>query len=172
MRLTKHLWTALCSVSLVASYAGGQVSQDTVNKQPGLISFTEPRERDPLLQHAKETYVIFGCAYCHGVDLRTRNGEATDLLHSSLVGQDDNGNLVGNVLRDGIPQTPKLSPMPQFSDLSDAQIGSIVQWIDYARQQGRFKELNDVPAAWGSAAPGKSSFAQAGPSSRRQAGMA
>jgi len=157
-RLTRQPWIALCAIILGASYAGAQVGQDPVNQETGVISFTEPKERDPLLQHAKETYVSFGCAYCHGVDLRTRNGETADLLHSALVGQDDSGNLLGKVLRAGIPQTPKLSPMPQFSDLSDREIDEILLWIHYARQQGRYKELMDAPSAAGSARAGKSYF--------------
>jgi hypothetical protein len=24
---------------------------------------------DPVLQHSKETFVLFGCAYCHGLNL-------------------------------------------------------------------------------------------------------
>jgi mono/diheme cytochrome c family protein len=95
---------------------------------------------DPVLQHSKETFVLFGCAYCHGLDLVSR-GEATDLMHSALVGRDENGNLIGPLLRKGIPQTAKLSPMPQFSDLSDHQIAALVRWIHYARAEGRYKEI-------------------------------
>lgn len=95
---------------------------------------------DPVLQHSKETFVLFGCAYCHGLNLVTR-GEATDLMHSALVGRDQNGNLIGPLLRTGIPQTAKLSPMPQFSDLSDQQIAALVGWIHYARAEGRYKEI-------------------------------
>jgi len=98
---------------------------------------------DPVLQHSKETYVLFGCSYCHGLYLVAR-GEATDLMHSRLVGRDENGNLIAPLLRDGIPQTAKLSPMPQFSDLSERQIADLVRWIHYARQQGRFRELMEV----------------------------
>ena len=79
---------------------------------------------DPVLQHAKETYVIFGCAYCHGVNLEPR-GEATDLLPSRLVGRDTDGKTIAALLKDGIPQTAKLSPMPQFSDLSDQQLNAM-----------------------------------------------
>jgi mono/diheme cytochrome c family protein len=114
---------------------------------------------DPTLQHAKETYVLFGCAYCHGIDLVSR-GEATDLMHSRLVGRDVNGNLIGPLLRAGIPQTAKLSPMPQFSDLSDQQIGALVRWIHYARAQGRFKELVNAKAAPGNGTAGKTYFDQ------------
>ncbi|HLK50717.1 MAG TPA: c-type cytochrome [Bryobacteraceae bacterium] len=113
---------------------------------------------DPVLQHSKETFVLFGCAYCHGLDLVSR-GEATDLMHSTLVGRDENGNLIGPLLRAGIPQTAKLSPMPQFSDLSDQQIGALVRWIHYARAQGRYKELIDSKSPGpGNAAAGKSYF--------------
>jgi cytochrome c oxidase cbb3-type subunit 3 len=122
------------------------------------INYIGPPLEDPVLQHSKETFVVFGCSYCHGLNLVAR-GEATDLMHSRLVGRDQNGNLIGPLLRAGIPQTAKLSPMPQFSDLSDQQIGDLVRWIHYARQQGRYKELtegNDSPR--GNAAAGKAYF--------------
>jgi mono/diheme cytochrome c family protein len=98
---------------------------------------------DPMLQKAKETFVLFGCSYCHGLNLVSR-GEATDLMHSKLVGSDTDGKVIGALLRAGIPQTPALSPMPQFSDLSDQQIGHLARWIHYARAQGRFKELTEA----------------------------
>jgi mono/diheme cytochrome c family protein len=158
MNLRKRLYVAGLLLSLTATVGVAQVNQDPVNKQVGAISFTEPKERDPLLQHAKETYVLFGCAYCHGVDLKSRNGEATDLMHSQMVGRDDNGNLLGKLLRAGIPQTPKLSPMPQFADLSDKELDEIVLWIHYARQQGRYKDLMEDKAEAGSSAAGKSFF--------------
>ncbi|HMD82535.1 MAG TPA: hypothetical protein VKE92_14565, partial [Anaerolineales bacterium] len=73
---------------------------------------------DPIMQHNKETFVLYGCAYCHGMYLKPV-GEAADLRKSLMVGADINGNLIGAILRAGIPQTPKSSPMPQFADLSD-----------------------------------------------------
>src|SRR5262249_47745601 len=112
------------------------------------------------MQQEKETYVIFGCAYCHGVTLTPR-GEATDLRRSALVGSDENGNRIGPLLRAGIPQTAKLSPMPQFSDLSDRQIAAIVTWIHYARRQGRYQELTAASVTPGDAAAGKTYFDRA-----------
>jgi mono/diheme cytochrome c family protein len=77
------------------------------------------------------------------------------------VGRDENGNLIGPLLRAGIPQTAKLSPMPQFSDLSDQQIADLVRWIHYARQQGRYKELmEDKAPPSGAAEAGKGVFDQ------------
>jgi mono/diheme cytochrome c family protein len=51
--------------------------------------------------------------------------------------------------------------MPQFSDLSDADIADIVRWIHYARQQGRYKEIVEAKSTEpGDAAAGKAYFAQ------------
>jgi len=151
----------LCLPLLALSFASGIASAQDANSQRGVVNFAAPILPDPLLQHSKEVYILNGCVYCHGVDLVVRNGEAADLLHSKLVGQDQNGNLIGPLLRAGIPQTPKLSPMPQFSDLSDSEIADIVRWIHYAREQGRYKELMQAKQiAPGNASAGKAYFNQ------------
>src|SRR5262245_61660916 len=124
-----------CVLLFVASLAAQTATHRSYD-----TAFLGPPMADPVLQQAKETFVLFGCAYCHGLDLVSR-GEATDLMHSALVGRDENGNLIGPLLRAGIPQTAKLSPMPQFSDLSDQQITALVRWIHHARAQGRYKEI-------------------------------
>lgn len=142
----------LCAAGVLAAQSPARRSYD--------IEFLGPPLADPILQHSKETYVLFGCAYCHGLNLVSR-GEATDLMHSALVGRDENGELIGRILRAGIPQTAKLSPMPQFSDLSDQQIADIVRWIHYARQQGRYKELTESPVNPGDAAAGRAYFERA-----------
>ena len=87
---------------------------------------------DAIMQHNKETFVIYGCAYCHGLYL-TPVGEAADLRKSTIVGTDVNGNLIGKILRNGIPLTAKSSPMPQYSDLKDDEIKAISAYIHYAR---------------------------------------
>jgi mono/diheme cytochrome c family protein len=116
-----------------------------------------PPLADPVIQQAKETYVSFGCAYCHGITLTPR-GEAADLMHSALVGADTNGDTIAALLRAGIPKTTKLSPMPQFSDLSDRQLHDIARYIHYARQQGRYKEIVDARVTSADTAPGKTEF--------------
>lgn len=142
---------------LAAGIAAGVWAQ-SVPKESYDSNYLGPRLPDPVLQHSKETYVLFGCAYCHGLNLVSR-GEATDLMHSRLVGRDQNGNVIGPLLRAGIPQTAKLSPMPQFSDLSDQQIGALVRWIHYARAQGRYRELLEAnESKAGDAAAGSKYF--------------
>jgi mono/diheme cytochrome c family protein len=147
----------LVAFSFIVAYAASVSAQGGAVHRSYDAAFLGEPLADPVLQHAKETFVLFGCAYCHGLDLISR-GEATDLMHSGLVGRDENGNRIGPLLRAGIPQTAKLSPMPQFSDLSDQQIGAIVTWIHYARQQGRYKELTASPVHAGDAAAGKMYF--------------
>jgi len=147
----------LVTLACVLGFAASVAAQSTPVHRSYDAAFLGPVLPDPVLQHAKETFALFGCAYCHGLDLVSR-GEATDLMHSALVGRDENGNRIGPLLRMGIPQTAKLSPMPQFSDLSDQQINAIATWIHYARQQGRYKELTAAPVKTGDAAAGKTYF--------------
>jgi mono/diheme cytochrome c family protein len=154
MRHLRSIWLLACLLVLARSVAAQTAAP------PGYdVEFLGPPLSDPVLQHAKETYVLFGCAYCHGVNLVPR-GEAADLMHSALVGLDDNADRIGAVLRSGIPQTTKLSPMPQFSDLSEQQIAAIARWIHYARRQGRFKELTNAPLAGSDPAKGHAYFEQ------------
>ena len=147
----------LLTLAGLVAFAASLAAQTGVTRRSYDTEFLGPPLADPVLQHAKETFVLFGCAYCHGLNLVSR-GEATDLMHSALVGRDENGSRIGPLLRAGIPQTAKLSPMPQFSDLSDQQIAALVTWIHYARRQGRYQELTATPVRPGNAAAGKTLF--------------
>ena len=152
----------LCAATLAAGPIAGQALPiaSQAGARPGYdIEYIGAPLADPIMQQAKETYVVFGCAYCHGVTLTPR-GEATDLMHSPLVGADTNGDTIAAILRAGIPRTAKLSPMPQYSDLSDRQLHDIARYIHYSRQQGRYKEIVEAKAAPGDPAAGSSYFAQ------------
>ena len=161
MRRDRRLSLLLCGAMLAAGPAAAQSasSSSAPARRDYDAAYIGPPLADPVMQHAKETYVIFGCAYCHGVTLTPR-GEAADLMHSALVGSDENGDTIAALLRAGIPQTAKLSPMPQFSDLSDRQLHDIARYIHYARQQGRYKEIVNAKAAPGDAAAGHAYFEQ------------
>ena len=143
-----------------ALLAGAAVDAQSVARSDYDAAYLGARLADPVLQHAKETYVVFGCAYCHGLNLTPR-GEAADLRRSVIVGRDENANLIGPLLRAGIPQTARLSPMPQFSDLSEQQIAGIARWIHYARQRARSEELTRSPLAPADAAAGRAQFDRA-----------
>ena len=113
--------------------------------------------QDPIMQHNKETFVLYGCAYCHGMYLKPV-GEATDLRKSVIVATDVNANLIGPILRTGIPQTPKSSPMPQFSDLSDQEIRAIAAYIHYSRATENYKVLVDEATGSGNLGLGQAFY--------------
>ena len=143
-----------------ALFVGAAVAAQSTARSDYDVEYLGAPLADPVLQHAKETYVVFGCAYCHGLNLVPR-GEATDLRRSGIVGRDQNANLIGPLLRAGMPQTSKLSPMPQFSDLSEQQIVAIARWIHYARQRARYEELTSAPLTASDATAGRGQFEQA-----------
>jgi len=65
------------------------------------------------------------CSFCHGPDA-TGTTEGPDLLRSSLVRHDDNGNLIGPVIRDGRPS----KGMPPIG-LTESQIGDVVAFLKW-----------------------------------------
>jgi cytochrome c oxidase cbb3-type subunit 3 len=66
------------------------------------------------------------CAMCHGSEARGASGP--DLIESSLVRHDANGDLIGDVLRNGRPA----KGMPSFSNFSAGQISDIVAFLHAA----------------------------------------
>jgi mono/diheme cytochrome c family protein len=140
---------ALLIGSAAAAQSGARPGYD--------VDFIGPPLADPVMQYNKESYVTYGCAYCHGVDLVPR-GEAADLRQSAIVGADVDGSGIVRVLRAGIPKTSKLSPMPQYSDLSDQQLNAIATWIHYARRRDRLTSLTRAALPPGNAAGGRTYF--------------
>ncbi len=62
------------------------------------------------------------CGFCHGPDARGASGP--DLMHSTLVNHDVDGNLIGAVVRNGRPE----KGMPAFQ-LSEMEIQNIAQFL-------------------------------------------
>jgi cytochrome c oxidase cbb3-type subunit 3 len=62
------------------------------------------------------------CSFCHGQDGRGASGP--DLMHSTLVSHDINGNLIGEVVHNGRPQ----KGMPAFP-LPDQQVQQIAAFL-------------------------------------------
>ena len=61
----------LTSIGVVA-FAASIAAQSTPVHRSYDIEFLGAPLADPVLQHAKETFVLFGCAYCHGLNLVSR----------------------------------------------------------------------------------------------------
>lgn len=109
------------------------------------------------LERGRAVYVLSACHFCHGIDLTGAAMGAADLLHLPLVANDDNGRLIGVVVRKGLPNLQ--TAMPQYSDYTDQQISDLAAYIHYLRQQGRYRELTNLKdASSGDAAAGQQYF--------------
>ena len=110
----------------------------------------------PELERGRTVFVQSSCHFCHGVDLTGAAMGAANLMYSPLVGRDMKGNLIGPVVRAGLPNLQ--TAMPQYSDYTDQQISDLAAYIHYLRQQGRFKELTAMKGDVGDATAGKKYF--------------
>jgi cytochrome c oxidase cbb3-type subunit 3 len=66
------------------------------------------------------------CGMCHGSE--AKGGSGPNLIDSSLVRHDDNGNLIGKVIREGRPERG----MPVFASFTDNQVMDIVTFLHAA----------------------------------------
>jgi cytochrome c oxidase cbb3-type subunit 3 len=98
------------------------------------------------------------CGFCHGPDARGASGP--DLIRSTLVSHDVDGNLIGEVVRSGRPE----KGMPAFQ-LSDTDIRNIAQFL-HAEASNAASVARRIPSEYplekllvGNAAEGKAYFA-------------
>lgn len=96
-----------------AIVAAGTATAQSAPRPDYDVAYIGPPMADPVMQHSKETYVLFGCSYCHGLYLVAR-GEATDLMHSRLVGNDENGNLIGPFCAEAFRRLRSFPPCRSF----------------------------------------------------------
>jgi cytochrome c oxidase cbb3-type subunit 3 len=115
--------------------------------------------RMPDAKMAAEGTKIFGptCGFCHGVD--ARGGTGPDLLRSPVVLDDNQGEVVGPMVRVGRPS----KGMPAFPSFTDDQLRDIAEFlhlqVELAANRGTYKILNVVT---GDAKAGKAYFNGAG----------
>jgi mono/diheme cytochrome c family protein len=93
----------------------------------------------PELERGRAVYVLSSCHFCHGVDLTGAQMGATDLMHSPLVAADQNGNVIGPVVRAGKPNLQ--TAMPSYPDLTAQEIADLAAYVHDLRRQGRYREL-------------------------------
>jgi mono/diheme cytochrome c family protein len=77
--------------------------------QPPLPDFIAnaylPRETNPeAVERGQALFQEFACSFCHGADIRGGAG-GPSLLRSQLVQRDQAGELIGEVIRNGVPGT-------------------------------------------------------------------
>lgn len=115
------LLSCVSAIALISKAQEEEESQPTRN----IVGQEEPRGGADVA-HGKALFQQ-KCGFCHGPD--ATGGEGPDLLRSSLVSHDQNGELIGKVVREGRPG----KGMPAF-DLNEAQITHIAAFLhDRAR---------------------------------------
>jgi cytochrome c oxidase cbb3-type subunit III len=132
--------------------------QNTVGvRRPGGGAGLDYKDYDAATLERGKTLFVSTCGGCHGSN--ARGGEnGPDLVRSVQVIDDENGNLIGPIIRGG----RQAQGMPKF-DLTQAQISDIVAFLHEgvraAAERGTYKILNIVT---GNAKAGEEYFNGAG----------
>ena len=92
------------------------------------------------LERGRAVYVLNHCHFCHGVDLTRATMGAANLSQSPLVGTDEDGNVIGPLVKAGLPNLQ--TAMPSYTDLTPPEILDLARYIHFLRQQARFRELS------------------------------
>jgi mono/diheme cytochrome c family protein len=109
------------------------------------------------LERGRAVYVLNHCHFCHGVDLTRATMGAANLTESPLVGADEDGNMIGPLVKAGLPNLQ--SAMPSYRELTAEEIVDLARYVHFLRQQARFRQLSalaDTPA--GDRAAGEAYF--------------
>jgi cytochrome c oxidase cbb3-type subunit 3 len=126
------------------------------------LAFAAQKRQSPSPDLVKQGAQQFqqSCGFCHGAD--ATGGRGPDLVRSALVAHDENGNLIGDVIRQGRPD----KGMPALA-LSNSQIQAIAAFLHNRVNEGI--ESSGLPKQYpieklltGSADEGKAYFEGAG----------
>ncbi len=92
------------------------------------------------LERGRAVYVLNHCHFCHGVDLTRATMGAANLSESPFVGADEDGNMIGPLVKAGLPNLQ--TAMPSYTELTSPEIVDLARYIHFLRQQARFRELS------------------------------
>lgn len=91
------------------------------------------------LERGRAVYVLNHCHFCHGDDLTRANMGAANLTQSALVASDLDGNVIGAIVKAGLPNLQ--TAMPSYRDLTPQQIVDLARYLHYLRQQAKYNQL-------------------------------
>lgn len=145
----------LCAVAPLA--AQNSTAPAPKVRRPGGGAGLDYKAYDPEVVARGKTVFTGKCGFCHGSN--ARGGESgPDLLRSELVRDDEDGNLIGKVVRNGRPA----AGMPKF-EISETDLADITAFLHEgvraAAERGTYKLLNIVT---GNPKTGESYFNGAG----------
>lgn len=131
----------------------GQERGEAVTNQKDAGGMRAPTE---ALERGRRVYVLNSCHFCHGVDLTQTAMGAANLLHSNLVGADSGGNVIGPLVKAGLPALQ--TSMPSYYEMTEQEITDLAGYIHYLRQIGRRDEITAAELPQGDASRGKAAF--------------
>src|SRR5262249_31384580 len=129
-----RVWKAVMLVALsVAIFVNGTNAQGRRGQRGGgtdaiTTGYPNRPQADPAVLERGKLLYSTNCAFCHGDDARGGDG-GPNLLRTEIVLNDKSGELIGDVLRNG------LSSMPKF-DFNRDQISDLATYIHSFRVQG------------------------------------
>ena len=126
-------------VLLMVSGPNAQSGPESQRLKPDAGGYPAPTVE---LERGRTVYVLNACHFCHGVDLTRAVMGASDLMRSPLVGADQDGNVIGAIVRAGKPDLQ--TAMPQYKDLNDEEVRDLARYVHYLRQVGRYKQLTST----------------------------
>jgi cytochrome c oxidase cbb3-type subunit III len=115
---------ALVAATLLVFWTAATVSTQEPGPpgQGGFVAYPQRPPGDPAaIERGKGMYGA-NCVFCHGADARGGDGGGPNLMRSTLVLEDQKGERLAPVIREG------RGNMPRFQ-LTDAQIGDIAEFL-------------------------------------------
>ena len=109
-------------LTIVAVVWGAIAALSSQGQGGGFVAYPQRPPGDPAaIERGKATYGV-NCVFCHGADARGGDGGGPNLLRSALVLNDQKGELIAPVIRQG------RGTMPPFT-FTDAQIEDVAAFL-------------------------------------------
>jgi mono/diheme cytochrome c family protein len=116
-----------------------------------------PAPIDPVAADRGKGLYSANCSFCHG-NQATGTEQAPSLVRNYLVNQDQKGEVLGPVIKQGRPA----AGMPAFASLGPQEISDIVAYLHLRNSEGRSGGLPETALLVGDAKAGEAYFNGAG----------
>jgi cytochrome c oxidase cbb3-type subunit III len=123
----------LAAVALIVSGAAVRAAAQPPDRRPSFPAFQRALADPAVIERGSTLYGIH-CRLCHGPDLRGGDLGGVNLLRSQLVLNDQGGELIGQVVKEG-KSTPGSPPMPALA-LPDADLNAVAAFIHSTLAKG------------------------------------
>ena len=116
------LWAAALTLGLSAQQAPPTPLPQPDIPRFGVVEYPQRKPGDPAAIDRGQSLYGVNCRFCHGADLRGGDGGGPNLLRSTVVLDDDQGERIGPVLQGG------RGAMPPFQ-FTAAQVADIAAYL-------------------------------------------